>query len=80
MIPVGATMNRRTFITHGCACGTLILAGASRGPAAGTESSSAKPDPPLPINPGQVMAVLTDIDGSGNMGLIDAVFARWVPV
>jgi hypothetical protein len=70
-------MNRRTFITHGCACGTLILSGAARGPAASTESSPAKPDQPLPVNPGQVMAVLTDIDGSGDMVLIDAVFTRW---
>ena len=76
-VSVGATMNRRTFITHGCASGTLILAGASRGPAASAESNPPQPDAPLPVNPGQVMAVLTDIDGSRDLALIDAVFARW---
>jgi len=70
-------MNRRTFVAHGCACGTLVLAGASPDLAAAAASSPPTPDPALPVNPPQVMAVLTDIDRSGDGALIDAVFSRW---
>ena len=70
-------MNRRTFVAHGCAGGTLILAGASGDLAAGAASSPPPPDPALPVNPPQVMAVLTDLDRSGDPALIEAVFSRW---
>jgi hypothetical protein len=70
-------MNRRTFVTHGCACGALVLAGTSRGVAATAESNPPKNDPAIPINPAQVMAVLSDIERTGDWSLIDAVFTRW---
>ncbi len=69
-------MNRRTFVTHGCACGTLLLAGLPRGLAAGGAPPPGPPAP-LPVNLPQVMAVLTDVDRSGDPALIDAVFGRW---
>jgi hypothetical protein len=70
-------MNRRTFVTKGCACGALLLAGTSCGISETPESKPPKEDYTLPINPPQVMAVLTDIDGSGDKNLVDAVFTRW---
>jgi hypothetical protein len=53
-------MNRRTFVTQGCACGALVLAGASRGVSETTTSPPAKDDYTHPVNSPQVMAVLTD--------------------
>ena len=70
-------MNRRTFITKGCACGALLLAGTSHGISETTESKPPKDDLTHPVSPSQVMAVLTDIDHSGDKSLIDAVFTRW---
>ncbi len=70
-------MNRRTFVTRGCACGTLILAGIPRGLAASAGSQPPAPASTLPVNPPQVMAALTDVDASGDAALIDAVFSRW---
>ena len=74
-------MNRRTFIAHGGACGTLLLAGAARGRAneagGGSGGGAAPPPTPLPVNLPQVMAVLGDIDASGDPALVDAVFSRW---
>jgi len=70
-------MNRRTFVTQGCACGALLLAGTSPGLSETTESKPPKDDLTHPVNPPQVMAVLTDIDRSGDKSLIDAVFTRW---
>ena len=70
-------MNRRTFIAHGGACGTLLLAGAARGRAAGAGGGAPAPGAPLPVNLPQVMAVLGDIDASGDPALVDAVFSRW---
>ncbi len=70
-------MNRRKFVTHGCACGALIMAGLAE-----TSSDVLAADPPpqddltYKINPPQVMAVLTDIDRSDDKNLIDAVFTR----
>jgi hypothetical protein len=70
-------MNRRTFVTQGCACGALLLAGTSPGISETTETKPPKDDLTHPVNPPQVMAVLTDIDRSGDKSLIDAVFTRW---
>ena len=70
-------MNRRTFVTQGCACGALLLAGTSHGISETTEAKPPKEDLTHPVNPPQVMAVLTDIDRSGDKNLIDAVFTRW---
>ena len=70
-------MNRRTFVAKDCACGALLLAGTSRGISETTESNPPKEDLTHPIKPTQVMAVLTDIDRSGDKALIDAVFTRW---
>jgi hypothetical protein len=70
-------MNRRTFVSKGCACGAMILAGAACGMSATTESKPPKDDLTNPVNAPQVMAVLTDIDRSGDKALIDAVFTRW---
>jgi hypothetical protein len=70
-------MNRRSFITKGCACGTLIMAGTSRAVSETTNSKPPKNDLTIPINPAQVMSVLSDIDRTGDWSLIDAVFTRW---
>jgi hypothetical protein len=70
-------INRRTFVTQGCACGALLLAGTSPGISETTETKPPKDDLTHPVNPPQVMAVLTDIDRSGDKSLIDAVFTRW---
>jgi hypothetical protein len=70
-------MNRRVFLTQGCACGALILTGTSPGIAETTDAKPPKDDLTQPVNPFQVMAVLTDIDRSGDKSLIDAVFTRW---
>lgn len=71
-------MNRRAFVSQGCACGALLLAGGAGSSAtAGESSPSAKADQAQPINPHQVMAVLTDVDRSGDKALIDALFTRW---
>ncbi len=70
-------MDRRAFVSRGCACGALLLAGAGQGTAEPNEPAETKPDLTQEINPGQVMAVLGDIDRSGDKGLIDAVFHRW---
>ncbi len=70
-------MDRRAFVTQGCACGALLLAGSARGLAAGNDDEPPKPDLTQPVNPAQVMAVLNDIDRSEDKVLIDAVFGRW---
>jgi len=76
-------MNRRAFVTRGCACVTLLLAGTARSL---PETSEAQPkgetkpaveDLTQSLNPAQVMAVLSDIDRSGDSRLTDAVFTRW---
>lgn len=72
-------MNRRRFLTQGCACGAVLLAG--NGPVA-AESSTPPPkpdknDPTIPVNPKQVAAVLSQIDRSGDKAVIEAVFNRW---
>lgn len=69
-------MNRRTFITHGCACGSLILAGTAPSRTRAAEANPSKPNV-FPSNGDQVMAVLNEIDQSGDAALIDAVFTRW---
>jgi len=82
-------INRRTFVTRGCACGALFLAGATAGMAEASETKSPpeatpptgtqplKEDLTIAFCPPQVMAVLTDIDRTNDPSLIDAVFTRW---
>ena len=70
-------MDRRTFVTQGCACGALVLAGVSEAMASTAESKPQKDDPTFSMKPAQVMAVLTDIDRSHDKALIEAVFTRW---
>ncbi len=70
-------LNRRQFVTHGCACGALLLAGTSPGMSETTEAKPPKDDLTHRVNPPQVMAVLTDIDRSGDKNPTDAVFTRW---
>lgn len=70
-------MNRRTFFTQSCACSALILSGASPVHGETTTEKPSKNEFEHPVNPQQVMAVLTEIDKSGNAALIDAVFTRW---
>jgi hypothetical protein len=70
-------MNRREFVAHGCACGALMMAGlAETSSDALAADAPAKDDLTYPINPPQIMAVLTDIDGSNDKNMIDAVFTR----
>lgn len=74
-------INRRTFVTSGCAGGALLLAGTTPGisETADSRPAASKDDPiqTQPVVAQQVMAVLTDIDRSGDPALIDAVFTRW---
>lgn len=72
-------MNRRHFLTQGCACGALFLA-ASPSIDAEPQAEAAKldkNDPTIPVNPQQIAAVLSQIDQSGDKAVIDAVFVRW---
>jgi hypothetical protein len=69
-------MNRRAFVGGSCACGALLLAGASNG-VAQTAESKPKDDLTYAVHPPQIMAVLSDIERSGDKALIDAVFTRW---
>ena len=72
-----ANLNRRSFLTKGCACGALLLADASTGLAQTNNAAVLKDKYTHPVNPSQVMAVLTDIDRTGDQVLIDGVFTRW---
>jgi hypothetical protein len=69
---ISANVTRRTFLNKGCACGALILAGSSRGISETTESKPPKEDLTHPVNPPQVMAVLTDIDRTGGRDPFDS--------
>lgn len=72
-------MDRRIFLTQGCACGALLFAGSPAANAA-DDAAAPKPDPKdstVPVNPQQIAAVLSQIDQSGDKTVIAAVFDRW---
>lgn len=70
-------MNRRTFLTQSYACSALILSNPAAAHGETTTEKHPKNEFEQPVNPQQVMAVLTDIDNGGDAALIDAVFTRW---
>jgi hypothetical protein len=69
-------MDRRTFLTHACACGTALAA------APILRAVESTPDPAgnalaIPPNLPQVATVLADLEAGGDAALLDTVFSRW---
>jgi hypothetical protein len=64
-------------MARSCACAGLLAADMAGVSAATNEAAPSKPGLVGPANDDQVMAVLSEIDRSGDGKLIDAVFTRW---
>jgi hypothetical protein len=70
-------VDRRQFVVRGCACAGFLAADLASLGAATEDAAPSKPGLVGPVNGDQVIAVLNDVDRSGDGALVDAVFTRW---